>query len=97
MSTPIFFNISGIISYQTVGGIGEDQFVGITEPEINSISNYFFLFVKRSDYDIISLCLDPSCDLNGITIGNKKYFGKDLYNLSIELRRIETEEILESL
>jgi hypothetical protein len=27
MPTPIFFNISGIISYQTVGGIGEDQFI----------------------------------------------------------------------
>ena len=97
MYTPIFFNISGIISYQSIGGIADEQFIGISEPEINTISNFFFLLVKRTDNDIISLCLDPTCDLNGITIDDKKYFGKNLYNLSIELRRIETEEILETL
>lgn len=41
--------------------------------------------------------LDPENDLNGITYNGKKYFGKALHNLYIELQNLETEKVLEEL
>lgn len=99
-----FFNIEGSVTYRSYNGyyitanfsymsklyLRTTRDTGSDSYLIDVVSKGMYLYPR-------SYRLDPTDDRNGITVNDRKYFGKDLRELAIKLQCIETEQAIEVL
>ena len=94
-------NTHGSVCYNGKGGrltetkefTGVDMFNALTHPRTGGV---LYFIVIHDDNGTASYILDP-CDKDGVTLGDQKYFGKNLRDLYMAVKNSETEQILDTL
>ena len=92
-----FFEIGGSITYDAAGGYATLEFGRISE--LTAMKNPDIYYVYAGGKNLYDTCyaLDANNEDTGIVLAGRRYFGKDLHGLCIELRNLATETALESL
>jgi hypothetical protein len=92
-----YFKINGSITYDALGGSLTIEFDRISK--LRTIKNPDIYYVYAGGRNLYNTCysLNVNNKDNGIVLNGKRYFGKALHNLYIELQNLETEEALEEL
>ena len=92
-----YFEIDGSITYDAIGVSLTIEFDRISK--LRNIKNPDIYYVYAGSRNLYNTCysLNVNNENNGITLNGKRYFGKALHKLYIELQNLETEEALEEL
>ena len=92
-----YFKIDGSITYDALGGSPTLKFSHISN--LHTMKNPDIYYVYVGGKNLYNTCygLNVNNEDTGIILNGKRYFGKALHNLYIELQNLETEEALEEL
>ena len=97
-----FFDIEGSVTYHSYNGYVTVNFSYMSKLYLRTTregaDRYHIDIVSKGMYPYpCSYRLNPTDDRNGITVNDRKYFGKDLRELAMKLQYIETEQAIEVL
>ena len=92
-----YFEIGGSITYDTLGGSPTLKFSHISNLRTTKNPDIYYVYVGVENLYNTCYGLDVNNKNTGITLNGKRYFGKALHNLYIEMQNLETEEALEEL
>lgn len=92
-----YFEIDGSITYKAMCGSPTLKFNYISKLHIMKNPDMYYVYVGGENLYKTSYTLDVNNEDTGITLDGKRYFGKALHDLYIELQNLETEEALEEL
>ncbi len=92
-----YFEIDGSITYDALGGSPTLKFSHISN--LHTMKNPDIYYVYVGGKNLYNTCygLNVNNENTGIILNGKRYFGKALHDLYIELQNLETEEALEEL
>ena len=98
-----FFDIEGSITYRSYTGyyvtanFSYMSKLYLRTTRDTGSDSYLINVVSKGMPYPRSYRLNPTDDRNGITVNDRKYFGKDLRELAMKLQCIETEQAIEVL
>lgn len=92
-----YFKIDGSITYKAFGGSPTLKFNYISTLRTVKNPNIYYVYVSGENLYKTCYTLDVNNENIGITLNGKRYFGKALHDLYIEMLKLETEEALEEL
>lgn len=98
-----FFDIEGSVTYRSYNSYVTVNFSYMSKLYLRTnrdtgADRYHIYIVSKGTYPYPCSCrLNLTDDRNGITINDRKYFGKDLRELAMKLQYIETEQAIEVL
>ena len=92
-----YFEIDGSITYEAVGGSPTLKFNHISKLYIKKNPDIYYVYTYGENLYHTCYALNVNNEDTGITLDGKRYFGKALHDLYIEMQNLETEEALEDL
>lgn len=92
-----YFEIDGSITYKAMSGSPTLKFNYISKLHIMKNPNMYYVYVGGENLYKTSYTLDINNEDTEIILNGKRYFGKALHDLYIELQNLETEKALEEL
>lgn len=92
-----YFEIDGSITYDALGGTFTINFNHISNLRTMKNPDIYYVYVGGKNLYNTCYGLSVNNENTGIILNGKRYFGKALHELYLELQNLETEEALEEL